>query len=110
MRCWPLILLVLLSSCTGDQRFGGAPPLPINRFASAYAGLLEASIPPGRDSLAVPASVDSLLAFYTVTRDQFNATVAWCNDDTARWNAVMDEVVRILEEEIRTSRAIRTGS
>jgi hypothetical protein len=110
MRCWPLILLVLLSSCTGDQRFGGAPPLPINRFASAYAGLLEASIPPGRDSLAVPASVDSLLAVYTVTRDQFNATVAWCNDDTARWNAVMDEVVRILEEEIRTSRAIRTGS
>jgi hypothetical protein len=110
MRLAPVILLFLLVSCTGDHRFGTAQPLPVNLFASAYAGLLQASIPPGRDSLTVAARVDSLLAVYSVTRDQFNATVAWCNDDTARWNAVMDEVVRILEEKTRTSRAIRTGS
>jgi hypothetical protein len=108
MRSLPITLLLVLFGCTPAGRTP-SEPLPLDRFAAAYATLLEATLPPGRDSVAATHSVDSVLALRAVTRDQFNATVAWCNEDIVRWNSVLDEVVRILEEKAKDPTAKRTA-
>ena len=89
-------LLLLGSGCVP-----GSPDrshAPLDRFAGAYAGLLETSGGAGVDSLARERSIDSVLAAHGIDRAGFQASVTWCNEDVHRWREVMEEVVRRLEQ------------
>lgn len=87
--------LLLAPGCAPGSADGTNAPL--DRFAGAYAGLIEISGSPDADSLAREQSIDSVLAAHAMDRAGFQAKVDWCNEDVARWKEVMEEVVRRLE-------------
>jgi hypothetical protein len=101
MRTICIALAIIIAGCAGDRSGKSASPLPTERFSAVYAQLLLASIDLNRDSLGPTRRVDSVLAGQSVTREEFNATIQWCNEDMSRWDGVMEEVVRILDEKTK---------
>ena len=105
-KCFALIstialLLFPLSSC---QQKPPAHVIPEPKFVSVYARLTTASVtarPLPADSLGPARIVDSILTLEGVTREQFEATVRWYNQDVTRWKPFFDEVVAALEDSVR---------
>ena len=94
-------LLLSLSSC---QQKRPVDVLPESKFVSVYARLTSASVtarPVPPDSMGPARVVDSILTLEGVTRDQFNATIRWYNEDVHRWKPFFDEVVLALEDSVR---------
>jgi hypothetical protein len=101
-----LMLLVPIASCRQER---DANILPESKFVSVYGRLTTASVtarPPLPDSLARKEFVDSVLALEGVTRDQFETTIRWYNEDVQRWRSFFDEVVRALEDSVRTQKPL----
>jgi len=104
----PLLVLgfctILLLSQTSCQKKEPTSALPESKFVSVYAKLTSASVtarPVPPDSLGSARMVDSILALEGVTREQFDATVRWYDEDVQRWRPFFDEVVRALEDSVR---------
>jgi len=96
-------LLLLQSACQKKQQ---EAVIPEPKFVSVYAKLTTASVtahPVFIDSLGPARMVDSILATEGVTRQQFNATVAWYNKDVQRWKPFLDEVVKALEDSVKAN-------
>lgn len=99
--CLTAVLLLAISSCREKQP---ANVLPEPKFVSVYARLTTATVtarPVPPDSLGSAQIVDSILALEGVTREQFEATVHWYNEDVERWKPFFDEVVRALEDSVQ---------
>ena len=99
--CYAMILVLTQDSCSSR-----APSniIPEPKFVSVYARLTTATVtarPVPPDSLGSAHMVDSILALEGVTREQFNATVRWYNQDVTRWKPFFDEVVQALEDSVR---------
>lgn len=94
-----ILMLIFAAGCQGPG--GGQRIIPEDRFAGVYADLLEVGQRgkvSGWDASRAQAAADSVLIRAGVTREEFQATVAWLNDDLTRWKSVSEKSVRILEE------------
>jgi hypothetical protein len=94
-------LLFILTSCSPKEQ---ASVIPEPKFVSLYARLTTASVtarPVPPDSLGSVQMVDSILALEGVTRERFNATVRWYDEDVRRWKPFFDQVVAALEDSVR---------
>lgn len=101
LACFSLILLLAQDSCSSR-----APSnvIPEPKFVSVYARLTTATVtarPAPPDSLSSAQLADSILALEGVTREQFDATVHWYNEDVTRWKPFFDKVVQALEDSVR---------
>jgi hypothetical protein len=100
----PAFAALLLFSQSSCQKKQPADVLPEPKFVSVYAKLTTATVtarPVPPDSLGSANLVDSILALEGVTREQFNATVHWYDEDVQRWKPFFDEVVLALEDSVR---------
>jgi hypothetical protein len=96
--------LVPLGSCRHE---GQSNILPESKFVSVYARLTAVTVtarPVPPDSLGSARLVDSILTLEGVTREQFDATVRWYNEDVQRWKPFFDQVVRALEDSVRVQK------
>lgn len=103
MRTICIAVVLLLAGCAGDRAGNGSSPLPPERFSAVFAELILGSVDLKGDSLASTRRVDSILAAQSVTREEFNATMQWCNEDLSRWDGVMEQVVGILDQKTKES-------
>ncbi len=111
MKPFPRVLIALLlflAGCPGKPRESRAP-VPIERFAAAYADLLASRIPAGSDSLDERSTTDSLLASHHLTRAEFMAGVHFYNQDVSRWKEVTDQIVRLTEAHAQKSRPTKNS-
>jgi hypothetical protein len=95
---------LLLFSQTSCQKKQPPDVLPDSTFVSVYAKLTSATVtarPVPPDSLSSARMVDSILNQEGVSREQFNATVQWYDQDVKRWKPIFDEVVLALEDSVR---------
>ncbi|MBP1647766.1 MAG: hypothetical protein H6Q30_1211 [Bacteroidetes bacterium] len=99
-----LVIASLLLTGTSCRKKEPANIIPQPKFVSVYARLTAATVtsrPVRPDSLSSAQMVDSLLALEGVTREQYNATVQWYNEDVQRWKTFFDDVVAALEDSVQ---------
>ena len=100
MRPFCLILIAfLLISCKSHLPPKGA--LPEERFVSTYCDLLEASLRSRNsqaDSVTSAQNGATALEKAGVTREAFDRTRTWYNEEPARWKAFMEKVTVELEQ------------
>ena len=102
----PLILLLLLASCTRPQ--GGVPPPVRERTARLIASLIETAeknARAGLDGGRARAAADSVLRAKSVTREEFLSDVRELNRDVTVWREVSAEAARILEQHLAVTGA-----
>jgi hypothetical protein len=97
------ILILLLSAYACEARKPTPPPGLISPadFADLYVDLLKLGVQVpsnGADTLSARRGVDSLLQAHNATRDAVRASVAWYNQDVARWRPIMDSVTARLAQ------------
>lgn len=97
-RLLPILCLVWLVSCGSDKRPSGV--LEEAPFATAYCDLLQESLRSrnsGADPPTALANADTVLKRAGISREAFEATFLWYNQDVTRWKSFMEEVTRELE-------------
>jgi hypothetical protein len=103
-KCLFLTCIALLLSQNSCKQKEPSKVIPEPKFVALYARLTTASVtarPMPPDSLGSARMVDSILALEGATREQFNATIRWYNEDVRRWKPFFDEVVAALEDSVR---------
>jgi len=101
------LALVGCSRSTGD-----APPIDVEKFAELYANLLVVSAQDSSSRLAdapTGAAADSVLAQAGVTREAYEQTVRWYNEDVRRWRDLLDRVVSRLEKRAARADSLLSG-
>ena len=99
----PIVFLCALAACgpvTGDESYPGP-----QEFGPVYAEMLIRATDPATvtsSGASRQGAQDSILASTGMTREEFNATVEWYNQDVKRWGELLQNVVRYLEEESET--------
>jgi hypothetical protein len=88
-----LILISFLAGCRGGRN--STPPIPADKFAEIYIGLLAAG---GREhdstGAVITAPTDSILRHWGVTQEYYRATVEHYNRDPEHWREFFSEVIR----------------
>ena len=83
---WSLLMALAVFACSSST--SDSPPVPSETFARIYAELLVLSSADSAESLAdapAGAAADSVLARAGVTREAYQETVRWYNEDVTRW-------------------------
>ncbi|MCC6397178.1 MAG: DUF4296 domain-containing protein [Bacteroidetes bacterium] len=96
---FPLLLAMLfLTSCDAGRRPAGV--LDQERFVAVYCDLLQQTLR-SRNTRADPstaaANAQAVLDSAGVSRDSYQATYRWYNEDVTRWKAFWEEVTKELE-------------
>jgi hypothetical protein len=93
-----LFSLLFLISCDSGRRPSGV--MDEERFVTVYCDLLQQSLR-SRNTRADPstaaANAQAILDSAGVSRDSYQATYRWYNEDVTRWKAFWEEVTKELE-------------
>ena len=93
-----ILCLFCLVSCQSDKRPAGI--LDEAPFVSAYCDLLQESQRSrnsGADPITAQANAATVLEHAGISREVFESTYLWYNEDITRWKTFMQEVTRVLE-------------
>jgi hypothetical protein len=95
---YSILLAFLLISCKSEGPPAGA--LDEEQFVTAYCDLLEASLRSRNthaDSITAAGNASAALNNAGVSREAFDLTRRWYDQDVNRWKAFMDKVIAELE-------------
>jgi hypothetical protein len=105
-----LFAAVALAGCSSST--SDAPPIPVEKFSELYADLLVLSAQDSSSRLAdapTGATADSVLARAGVTREAYEHTVRWYNEDVTRWRDLLERVVTRLEKRAARADSLLNG-
>ncbi len=97
-RLAPLFPLIFLLSCQFGPRPAGV--LDQDRFVVVYCDMLQESLRSRNakaDAHTSAGNAAAVLDRTGISRDTYEATVRWYNEDVSRWKRFMDEVAQELE-------------